>query len=385
MSITPVVAKKILKKAYFSRIRPNGMKPAVLLIGPPGIGKSTVVYEVARDIAQALKRKFIRYEEDKAEEILQNPDRYFVFVDLRLTEVEPSDLLGVPRDIGSWITYKPLRWVACLSKCPGILFLDELTNVQRDDVLAVSYKLILDRMAGFVPFSEGVMVVAAGNAPEHSMLARNLPAPLIGRVCILNISPPTVEQWIEWMDRTYGDAWCKRVGAYLMMNRGDLYTPPDSTETLEGYPSPRTWTMFASVLGNDYEMKFTPDEITTLAIGYLGKSVGARVAAFINKRLPTIDEVLKSPDILTKLDVDTKMAFTAVFGRWLAEDMGRLESQNVRKVISLLVSEKEEYLMLLCFMAGRKKYSLAVKISKMIPKVRMVFKKIEELKRMFEG
>jgi hypothetical protein len=95
-----------------------------------------------------------------------DPDKYFVYVDLRLTECEPSDLIGIPRDVDSSVQYKPLMWARCLSRSAGVLFLDELTNLQRPDVISACYKLLYDRKAGFTAFHEDVLVVAAGNTPE---------------------------------------------------------------------------------------------------------------------------------------------------------------------------------------------------------------------------
>jgi MoxR-like ATPase len=119
---------------------------SVLIIGPPGCGKSTAVREFAESEAQRLGREFVDYDDDDDElflRITKNPEKYYMFIDLRLTETEPTDFLGVPRDIDHFIVYKPLRWVQAFShnNAAGLIFLDELTNVRREDVLAQAYKL----------------------------------------------------------------------------------------------------------------------------------------------------------------------------------------------------------------------------------------------------
>jgi len=83
-------------------------------------------------IAAQLKKKFIDYSDDYAEEILANPDDFFVFVDLRLTECEPSDLCGIPRDRESNVKFLPLTWARYpqmgtrgLNQAAGMLLLDE--------------------------------------------------------------------------------------------------------------------------------------------------------------------------------------------------------------------------------------------------------------------
>jgi len=123
----------------------NHSRQAVLLLGPPGIGKSMTCWSLARRLAKLTNREFIDYNDDEATRVLASPDNYFVFVDFRLTECEPSDLLGIPRDVDGASRFSPLLWARCLSKTAGLLLLDELTNVQRPDVITAAYKLIFDR------------------------------------------------------------------------------------------------------------------------------------------------------------------------------------------------------------------------------------------------
>jgi len=146
----------------------NHTRQSTLLLGAPGIGKSMSCWKLARRLARAVEKEFVDYDDDKAAMILENPDKYFVFVDLRLTECEPSDLLGLPHKINGSVRFSPLLWARCLNKAAGLLLLDELTNIQRPDLITVSYKLVFDREAGFTKFHRDVMIVAAGNRPEHS-------------------------------------------------------------------------------------------------------------------------------------------------------------------------------------------------------------------------
>ena len=84
--------------AYITRMysvsKVNKGRQSLLLLGKPGIGKSFACDQAARMIAASLKKEFIQYDDDVAEMILSDPEKYFVFLDLRLTECEPSDLIG---------------------------------------------------------------------------------------------------------------------------------------------------------------------------------------------------------------------------------------------------------------------------------------------------
>lgn len=122
----------LLEKYLVNIFRAEGLKDrgkqAVLLVGPPGIGKSTVLLGLARSLAQIEHKEFIDYSDDVAEEILKNPEKYFIFVDFRLTECEPSDLMGIPYKVDGAVRFAPLLWAKCLSVAQGMLVLDEITK-----------------------------------------------------------------------------------------------------------------------------------------------------------------------------------------------------------------------------------------------------------------
>ncbi|MEM4811182.1 MAG: hypothetical protein QXS92_04645, partial [Thermofilum sp.] len=122
---------------YFSNRRER--RYGLLILGPPGIGKSMCVEEAGRRIAKRLNREFLKVVvrwsprlgkfvlntegEREVESVLREEGRYFVFTDFRLSTVEPSDLSGVPRSRDGITYYDPLLWAVLHSANPGILFL----------------------------------------------------------------------------------------------------------------------------------------------------------------------------------------------------------------------------------------------------------------------
>ena len=174
----------------------------VLLIGPPGIGKSSLVFEMAKEITIELG---LPYYEDEDEFI--SPINV---IDLRLSQILPEDLKGLPKfskeeDIVKWVLPEFLP-----RKGMGILFLDEL-NLAPPAVQKAAYSLILERRLGgtmyegskenskiiFKPKKEtgyvlpkGWVVIAAQNPEEQAQVATPLPPPLINRFRILWVITP---------------------------------------------------------------------------------------------------------------------------------------------------------------------------------------------------
>jgi len=295
-----------IENMYMYNGSPLG-KQSIIMLGPPGIGKSEAVAQAAERIARRLNKKFIKYDDDKYNEIMEHPDEHFVLVDVRLTEVEPADLMGIPRERNGTMFYTPPSWAKVLSKAPGILFLDELTQVQRDDIFAVAHKILLDKMAGFTRFHPDVMVVAAGNTPEDSPIARPLPTSLINRTLVIKADKPSIDEWAKYMEERYGDKWDKRVYAFLMYQSDKFIEPIDKNELerLDNYATPRTYTMAAVRLAELANAPITQEMLRATLVGLLGPSVGQALFGFITTSID-VESIINNPDKFGKLDIDKK-------------------------------------------------------------------------------
>ena len=129
---------------YFSEAR-KFRQYGLLFLGAPGIGKSESVERAGRVIASKLEREFIKVVvrwspkhrefiinttgEHRIDDVLSDPDRFFVFTDFRLSTTEPTDITGIPSRRRGITFFDPLLWSTLHSASPGILFLDELTWV----------------------------------------------------------------------------------------------------------------------------------------------------------------------------------------------------------------------------------------------------------------
>ncbi|MFP3190083.1 MAG: hypothetical protein RXR31_01925, partial [Thermoproteota archaeon] len=250
-------------------------------------------------------------------DVYRNPNKFFLFYDLRLTELEPQDLMGLPRITGLYIsstesksitTYAPPSWAMLLSipGIDGILFLDEITNVQRQDVISAAYKLFLDKSSGNLKFSNNIMVVSAGNPVPQSTeesarygVANPLPAPLLNRVIVIGVEAPTVDQWKEYMDREYGTDWDTTVYEFLLAKPEFSWenTSRRNYQVYENEPTPRSYTNLALI---SMQLRDNTEQLKSAAIGLIGSIAGEAYYKFVTetKKSVTAEQLLKDPQLL---------------------------------------------------------------------------------------
>jgi len=351
MEITPEQAKRILRTLYKKED-----KESALLLGPIGIGKSELIRQFAEETAKELKKEFIDYSDDNLNKILESPEKYFVFVDIRLTEIEPSDLIGIPRDSNEHVIYKPLGWGRALSKAAGVLFLDEITNVQRLDVQAAMYKLLLDRKVGFIKLNRNVLVAAAGNRPEDSTIANMLPAPAINRVRRFKIRSPTLDEWIEYMNRY--DSWDRRVAGFLKRFSQYLISQRVDQETLEQFPSPRKWTHLALVSEN-----LDLEDLEVISDAEVGPEAAAHFMAFVKTKIPDLNKIIKKPELYNNLEEEQKYFCVVQMSSKIFNEIkeNKFDAKKYRKFLGNLYKRDREGLTLMAFLMPFKERSKLVK------------------------
>jgi MoxR-like ATPase len=221
MNIPPVsiaAAKAALVEQYAD---PVLRRRATMLWGPRGVGKSSVVQQLAAHFQVPL-------------------------VDLRLTTIEPVDIRGAiyADDEQARTVWFPPEFLPRAEQPEGILFLDELTAA--DQRLQISaYSLILDRRVGHYRLPDGWQVIAAGNASFHGAVCHDMGTALADRMFHFNVQ--TVID--AFLDHAVGQGFAPEVMAYLKVRPDKL----DDTQAqlaadhLVG-ASPRGWEDISNVL-----------------------------------------------------------------------------------------------------------------------------------------
>ena len=270
LTITSVQTRKALLAAIKAK-RP------VFLWGPPGIGKSEVVAEVAEEL------------------------NGFV-IDLRMAQMEPTDIRGIPffnKDINKmdWASPVDLPDEEFASKYPLILlFLDEM-NSAPPAVQAAGYQLILNRRIGKYVLPDNVAIVAAGNRDSDKGVTYRMPMPLANRFLHLEMRA----DFASWQNWAVNKGIHKDVVGYLSFAKQDLYDF-DNKSSSRAFATPRSW-VFVSDLLKDEE-NLDSDTLFNLVSGAVGEGLAVKFAAHrkISGRMPEPSDILsgKVKDLAVK-------------------------------------------------------------------------------------
>src|SRR5947208_13712303 len=152
-------------------IRCLAREQSLLLLSPPGVGKSDSVAQAAADAGLPCRS-------------------------LLGTQIAPEDVSGIPRIVGERSVFCPPRILLPENPEPFCLFLDELPACA-PDVQKAFYSLLLERRLGEHSLPPGTWVVAAGNRAEDRALVRSLSSALVNRVVILQVRVDAKE-WLVW-------------------------------------------------------------------------------------------------------------------------------------------------------------------------------------------
>ena len=257
----------------------DGHHIPVMIWGPPGVGKSQLVAQVAEHHSVPL-------------------------IDVRLSQLEPSDLRGIPfrvNDLVEWAVPGMLPDAARHGKA-GILFLDEITSAT-PAVSAAAYQLILDRCLGDYRVPDGWVIIAAGNRQGDRGVTYSMPTPLANRFTHFSFDV-NLDDWVLWAHRQKID---ERVIAFLRF-RPELLFDFDPALDLVAFPTPRSWEFAHHAL-----QKFDGTILSNALQACVGDAAGIELNAFIENfdNLPDVDAILDGAEVPVPQSIDLQYALAS--------------------------------------------------------------------------
>lgn len=254
--------------------------------GPPGVGKSAVV----RDVATKLDRHVI---------------------DIRAALLDPTDIRGIP-----YVTDGVARWCAPSflpgpNDGPGLLFFDELTSAP-PLVQASLYQLTLDRKVGEYCLPDDWSIVAAGNRSQDASITFRMPAALSNRFVHLDYEVD-YDDWRTWAT---SEGLHPLVVAFISVRRPLLFQMNAHDRS---FPSPRSWEMASDTMRKFAEVRDAEDVL----IGIVGEAACIEFFAFLrdSRIADIVDAIMKNPGsapIPNQLDL--RFALVSYLASRLRED-----------------------------------------------------------------
>ncbi len=270
MSLTPSELAQ-----YLNALVAQQLPLSTMIWGPPGVGKSSVVAQVAS--ANGLD-----------------------FVDVRLSQLAPTDLRGLPVAQDSGDGTGVSRWYPpefLPTGGRGILFLDEV-NMAPPTMQGMAQQLILDRKVGSYELPPEWFVWAAGNRKEDRASVFDMPAPLANRFLHLSVRP----DFEAFRSYALSRRLHEQVLAFLTF-RPELLHRLDTAQP--AWPSPRSWEMASHLHRARLDVSAA-----------IGEAAGAEFGAFVRlyEQLPDLEQVLGGESLSLKLPQEPSVRYAAVVG-----------------------------------------------------------------------
>ena len=306
--------------AYVSLINsgaPLKSFPSTMLWGPPGVGKSQGVRQIASVISEKTGKRVD-------------------VTDVRLLLFNPVDLRGIPtanedKTLAVWLRPKIFQMDESADVI-NILFLDEISAAPQS-VQAAAYQITLDRTVGEHRLPDNCIVIAAGNRVTDRSVAYSMPKALANRLCHMEI----VGDHKSWHDWAVGAGINKIVLGYLDCNPSMLMQFNASDSGL-AFPTPRSWEMVSNILNHVSE---EVGKVFPLIAGCVGESAAHDLMTWseIYGTTPSIDDIFAGKPAGIPSRPEILFALSAEISSYLKDHHSKEETRNAVNYVSRLPVE----------------------------------------------
>ena len=209
------------------RIPPDKQRP-ILLIGPPGIGKTAIMRQIAQETEAGLVAySMTHHTRQSAIGLPFISRRDYGGREYSVTEYTMSEIVASIYD-----------YMAQTGKRQGILFLDEI-NCVSETLAPVMLQLLQNKTFGTHRLPEDWIIVAAGNPPEYNKSVRELDMATLDRVKNMDIEAD-LDVWQEYAlraeihpaIRTYLSVYPEHFYNITNSDRGQLFVTARGWEDL---------------------------------------------------------------------------------------------------------------------------------------------------------
>ena len=196
------------KDAYGDYLIPSIRQRPILLIGAPGIGKTQIMEQIARECDIALVAYTITHHTRQS--AIGLPfilEKEFDGKKYSMTEYTMSEIIGS--------VHEQMEKTGCRE---GILFIDEI-NCVSETLAPTMLQFLQCKTFGNQQVPEGWIIVAAGNPPEYNKSVREFDVVTLDRVKKIDVEP----DFSVWKEFAYTAGVHGAIISYLELKKENFY------------------------------------------------------------------------------------------------------------------------------------------------------------------
>jgi midasin (ATPase involved in ribosome maturation) len=246
----------------------------ILIRGRHGIGKFTIVYQIAEQMGLPV-------------------------IERRASQMTEGDLLGLPKVEGNVTQWLAPEWLHNACNQASILFLDEVDRATMEVRQGIFELCDSRKIAGYSLHPDTVIFVCVNGGGDHGdqyQVGEMDPAEL-DRYTVFDVKP-TVEDWLSWADGNVNQViWDFINDQHNHLEHNDDYEPN------KVYPSRRSWERLSRTLG-DQDLKALANTgiLYHLTTGFVGFEAAVALVDYVKNynKIVTVEDILEGKHKLTK-------------------------------------------------------------------------------------
>lgn len=204
----------------------------VLLMGPPGIGKTQIMEQIASEMGVGLVSYTITHHtRQSAMGLPYILHKSYGGEEVAITEYTMSEILASVYDV-----------IETTKQKEGILFLDEI-NCVSETLTPVMLQFLQYKTFGNRRLPEGWLIVAAGNPPEFNKSAREFDVVTLDRIKRIDVS----EDFSVWKEYAYKNHIHGGIVSYLDIKKENFYRIENTIDGM-AFATARGWEDLSEVI-----------------------------------------------------------------------------------------------------------------------------------------
>ncbi len=241
--IIDTVQAYLRKDARGQYVIPSYRQRPVMLMGAPGIGKTAIMEQVARDCNIGLVSYTMTHHTRQSALGLPYIDKKtYQGKEYSQTSYTMSEIIAS--------VYEKIEATGCPN---GILFIDEI-NCVSETLAPVMLQFLQCKTFGNAKVPEGWVIVAAGNPPEYNRSVREFDVVTLDRVKMIHIEP----DYNAWKQYAYENNIHGAIMAYLEAKQENFYSIKNTVDGKQ-FVTARGWEDLSNIMLVYEEMKISID------------------------------------------------------------------------------------------------------------------------------